>query len=191
MSALQTPAPSAPPPTPASSVEIGLDGLHLGGTGRAPSLLPSDDVTGTLAALRALLGEPTIATSQPGDHCVVAATTYDWHGALVLSVVEGDATYDMRILEASVASPAGVQVPLTGPDGIHVGDDIASRITTTPEDRKESYEADGRVDWTVLLDAGRTSKDPAQGLVGTAAFSRGTIVTAIGAPVAVHSNQDC
>jgi hypothetical protein len=168
-----------------------LDGdrvVHVGSMRQAP------DVVTTLTRL---LGTPKKTTTAIGDggHCLPASTSYTWGGALrVVDLVKKTALgndVDVRILKDSVRTKSGATIDLVGPDGVHVGEDIADRIASTSATDKESLGSTSAPAWQVVLAAGWVSSDPRAGTNGVSALTSGTTVTVIGSPMPVHAADDC
>lgn len=168
----------------------------------------SDDSSGTLATLNALLGDPRVTVTQadPQQVCTIPNTRYDWNDQLILvRWTSGDpAGFDVRLLSDHFQNPTsggggdggdgasggdgGGAIALTATGDVAVGDDIGDLIAVTPADLIDTWSADGVSHHTVILQQGYRSRPDT---TGVAAFTDGDVVTTIGTPVPVHSNADC
>ena len=197
-------ATSTPTPTATADPLAAVDTLVLNaetidllvGADRIRSL-PLSDTDGTLAALTGVFGSPTVkvTTADPQHVCTLPNTRYSWNEELVLvKWTSGEpAGYEGRLLGGPLEGDngrAGISgaVALTGTGGVTVGDDISGLIAQTSPDLQDSWSLDGVTHYTVVLQQGYRDRADT---TGVAAFTDGGVVTAIGTPVPVHSNQDC
>lgn len=171
--------------------------LDLLGDGSSVSVLSMTSITRTVEQLTSLLGAPTVAKTKADNQCTAEHTTYNWQDAVRLTdeiTPQSDTVpdYEVRLLKATATAADGSIITLdaraTG--SVKVGSDIKALISSAAAVNKQSYvDAAGATHWTLLLESGWTSThDPHRGLV---AFTDGTVVTALGSPVAVNSNDDC
>jgi hypothetical protein len=150
-----------------------------------------------VSSLTRLLGAPKKTTTAvgDGDQCLPASTSYTWGGALrVVDLVKKSSLgndVDVRILKDSVRARSGATIGLEGPDGVHVGEDIADRIASASAADREALGSASAPAWQVVLAVGWMSTDPSAGTNGVSALTSGTTVTVIGSPMPVHATQDC
>ncbi|TDN43836.1 hypothetical protein EDF64_1069 [Curtobacterium flaccumfaciens] len=123
-----------------------------------------DSVT-TVSLLNRLLGTPSRTQTAEGDGgaCFPAGTTYTWGGAVRVAALSTPAragnAVEIRILRDAVRTRSGVDVELSGPGGVQVGDDIEDAIADAPKSERVSYGSDDTKAWQLLLGAGWNTPD--------------------------------
>jgi hypothetical protein len=151
----------------------------------------------TVAILTAMLGSPDKSTTQDGDGdaCLPASTSYLWDGVLRVTQLAKRAKtgneLDVRLLSDTVPAKGGVDIALTGPDGIRVGQDIGDQIDGTPASDRVQLQAAPDEAWQIVLQEGWTDTDRGAEVNGVSALTDGTTVTVIGAPMPVHTTDAC
>lgn len=195
-----TPAPTRTPADPLAAVDtlrLNAETIDLLADSHEVRSLPLTDASGTLAALTRVLGAPAVkvTTADPQHVCTLPSTRYSWNEELVLvKWTSGEpAGYEVRLLGGPLegnSGRAGVSgaVALTATGGVKVGDDISAVIARTPPELQDSWSLDGVTHHTVILQQGYRDRADT---TGVAAFTDEGVVTAIGTPVPVHSDQDC
>lgn len=192
-----TPTPTSDPLAAVNTLRLNAETIDLLAGAESIRSLPLSDTEGTLAALTRVFGAPVVkVTTADSQHvCTLPNTRYSWNEELILvKWTSGDpAGYEVRLLGGPLegsSGRAGISgaVALTATGGVKVGDDISALIARTPWELKDSGSLDGVTHATVILQQGYRDRADT---TGVAAFTDNGIVTAIGTPVPVHSNQDC
>jgi hypothetical protein len=196
-----TATPVVDPLAGVTAVRLDAESLVLLDHGSTVETLSMNDTSSAVAALTKLLGAPAVTTGEAprclADPTAVSETTYDWGGALKLldSAAPASASvpdFTVRIFSAGLRSTFSSAVALQATGGAQVGQSIAAAIQSAPATDKQSYPGtDGKTHWTVVLERGGAASGSADGVTGVAAFTDGDVVTTIGSPVVVNTDQDC
>ncbi len=168
------------------TIVVAADSLVLVTDGVEVARLEATDVIGTVGGLRGVLGDP-IVTDFPAAECTSPFTRYSWGDAITIDDRADDflGDYSARFFRGeAVGDPSGRLIPIEGPNGERVGDDIAAYIEARSPELVEGF-AEASI---VLLARGW---DDVEFPAGVAAFTENDIVQNIGMPIGVNSGIDC